>query len=210
MRSPFVRERRLLPTCISLEQRVRRVARTLDARARCSRRSRRNRSADGHRNHGAGGGYAGATRMACSFSTGLPSSSSRNGRHSRRSLVVFFEAGDVGATFHRERRGVERRRKRRSPTNPKKSVPEVPNAGEDHGDAGVVGGFDDVFVLLAAAGLGDGGDAGLGGELRGRRGRGRRRRRRARCRLARSAAFSQATWTAVTRAVWPPPMPSVS
>src|SRR5262245_31251505 len=70
-----------------------------------------------------------------------------------------------GAPFHAERGVVERRRERRSPSKKCSggSVPEMAHAGEDHGDAGVVGGFDDVFVLLAAARLGDGSDAGLGG-----------------------------------------------
>src|SRR4051812_38953122 len=45
------------------------------------------------------------------------------------------------------------------------SVTEVADVGEDHRDAGVVGGFDDFVVFFAATGLRDGDDAGAGGGL---------------------------------------------
>jgi hypothetical protein len=43
------------------------------------------------------------------------------------------------------------------------SVPEVADAGEDHGEAEAVGGGDDFGVADGAAGLDDGGDATDGG-----------------------------------------------
>jgi len=105
-------------------------------------------------------------------------------------------------------------------------MPEVADAREDHRDAGVVGGFDHVFVFFAAARLHDRGDARARGDLhavgeREERVGGEDRTLGALARFlagdlhggqtARvTAAFSQATCTAVTRAVWPPPMPIVS
>ena len=44
----------------------------------------------------------------------------------------------------------------------RRSMAEMPGAGEDHGQAFVVGGLDDVFVAHAAAGLDDGGGARFG------------------------------------------------
>ena len=41
-------------------------------------------------------------------------------------------------------------------------VAEVAHAGEDHGQAQAVGGFDDFLVALRASGLDDGGGAGFG------------------------------------------------
>lgn len=45
------------------------------------------------------------------------------------------------------------------------SVAEVAGAGEDHGEAEAVGGFDGVFVADGASGLGYGCDSSLGGEF---------------------------------------------
>lgn len=42
-------------------------------------------------------------------------------------------------------------------------MPKMPHPGEHHGQAGFVGGGDDVFVADGAAGLDDGGGAGAGG-----------------------------------------------
>src|SRR5258705_11784243 len=41
------------------------------------------------------------------------------------------------------------------------SMPEMPDAGEHHGDPGVVGGLDDFAVAYRAAGLNHGGGAGV-------------------------------------------------
>lgn len=45
------------------------------------------------------------------------------------------------------------------------SMPEMAVAGEDHGDAGGVGGGDDFFIAHGAAGLDAGGDASIDGGL---------------------------------------------
>src|SRR5688572_30018741 len=63
------------------------------------------------------------------------------------------------------RKGEARERSERGGLNPPPSVPEVPEAGEDHREAEAIGGGDDVGVLHAATRLRDGGDAMLGGRL---------------------------------------------
>ena len=44
-------------------------------------------------------------------------------------------------------------------------MPEMPHAGEEHGDPVLIGGLDDLFVANAAAGLDDGGYARFGGGI---------------------------------------------
>ena len=44
-------------------------------------------------------------------------------------------------------------------------MPKMPDPGKHHGEAMFVGGGDDVFVADGAAGLDDGGDAGLSGHI---------------------------------------------
>ena len=94
----------------------------------------------------------------------------------------------------------------------RRSVPEVPAAGEDHRRAGIPHRGDHLVVALRAARLDDRRHPGVERELRARRRRGRTRRRRARRRRASwpcSRAFSTAIRTASTRLIWPAPMPIV-
>ena len=53
----------------------------------------------------------------------------------------------------------------RSGEGGRSAMAEVPDAGERHGDAAAVGGFDDLWVADGAAGLNDGGGPGVGDDL---------------------------------------------
>ena len=107
-------------------------------------------------------------------------------------------------------------RRRRQPC----SMPEVAHAGEDHGEALVVGSGDHFLVAHRSARLDDGGGAGLGGRqqpigerkegVRGNDGAARQRLARSPTRCAASAAFSAAMRAESTRLIWPAPMPTVA
>ena len=98
-------------------------------------------------------------------------------------------------------------------------MPEVADAGEDHGEAGFVGGRDDLVVAHRAAGLDDGGGAGFGGGQQAvgegeegvggdDRALGQRLGRPAA--LAASGALQAAMRALSTRLIWPAPMPTVA
>ena len=99
-------------------------------------------------------------------------------------------------------------------------MPEVAHAGEQHREAGLVGGGDHLVVADRAARLDDRGRAGFGrGEQAvGEREEGVRRDRRAdRARLGPAVGLGRfaAPWIAAMRAlsrrfIWPAPMPAVT
>ena len=88
---------------------------------------------------------------------------------------------------------------------------EVADAGEQHGDAGGVGGGDDLLVAHAAARLDGGGGAGVDG---GSRPSGNGKNASEATTQGRLPAFAPARRTArstaSTRLVWPMPMPTVA